>query len=186
MNDEQNSGVHHSSFIIHRLFPIRAIFPPLLDADTGFPLCYGPAPFLDRPPLHGGFSMSYLCCLIGVLWPITTPFPLNGEYNSGPAPDLSYLDKPISCCFKDVSLQEACEWFEYLMGVKINIDEAAMSQARSEEGRHLALEEENVPFQEVLEKLLKPIGVTYEVTEKGIQITREPVSVEDKDVPYSE
>src|SRR5262245_43214689 len=140
MNDEQYSCVHHSSFIIHRLFPIRAIFPPLLAADTGFPLCYGPAPFLDRPPCKEEIPMSLIYSLtmnwltVNILG-FVLGYWFSDSFSVSPPPAAqataaeNCLTTPVSCCFKDVSLQEACEWFEYLMCVKINIDEDAMRQA---------------------------------------------------------
>jgi hypothetical protein len=136
--------------------------------------------------------MSFLC------WLIVSALTLG--WSEEPAPKTAEasaaersLTKPICCSFKDVSLQEACSWFEYLMSVRINIDPDAMKQARSEEGRHVTLEAENMPFEEVLEKMLKPIGLTYDANEEGIHITTE-TAVEtgpepeqiDEEMPYSE
>lgn len=136
--------------------------------------------------------MSFLCCLtmsmLGLAWSEDTrPAP-----KSEPTAAANCLNKPISCCFKDVSLQEACEWFEYLMCVKITIDEDAMRQAKSDDGRHTSLEVEDMPFEEALAKLLKPMGLTYGMNENGIQImlgtviTPAPATEEDENVPYSE
>src|SRR5262249_20848593 len=136
-------------------------------------------------PCKEEIPMSFVCCLIilaSMAW----------SEDSGSKPQVSAaemcLTEPVGCCFKDVSLQAACEGFGYLMCVKITSDDDAMLQARSEEGRHLALEEENVPFEQLLEKLLKPLGLTYGVNEKGIQImidsvvTPAPATQEDEDV----
>ena len=134
--------------------------------------------------------MSLVCCLMLTLaWadePATGPKP-------EPTAAEKCLTKPISCCFKDVSLQEACEWFEYLMCVKITIDDDAMRQARGDEGRHASLEAESMPFEEVLDKLLKPMGLAFEANDKGIHIMMGTVTTEppaapttDDEVPYSE
>jgi thioredoxin-related protein len=141
-------------------------------------------------PFTEDFPMSFLCCLMLTLAWSDEPAP-------GPAPEPTAVEKcltkPISCCFKDVSLQEACEWFEYAMCVKITIDDDAMRQARSDEGRHASLEVENMPFEEVLEKLLKPMGLEFVVMENGIRIMTGavetgpmPSPATDEEVPYSE
>ena len=71
--------------------------------------------------------MSFLCCLtMSLLGPV--------YWNESVAPEPNAAEKcmtkPICCSFKDVSLQEACEWFQYLMRVNINIDDDAVQQHR--------------------------------------------------------